>query len=158
MSTRAKFSGAFLAAGIFSIVLILVVDKICWALAGRGGGDNRIYWIEVLLCTYFFVSAFGVYIFKTKWMLSVLAVIAHALLVAAYILIYFRYIKDNDSHGYTWPETELRLALMMVAYYSPGIIIWLYVLFKRENLSGLQNMKPATDQQSPQRKDIAPPC
>jgi hypothetical protein len=135
MFKRAIFSKAFVIGGIITLFVLLLLHSFGQAEAGisassvspESPSDSVII---SMLCGYFFISAFGLVVSKAKSALWFWAVLAHALLVIVYVVI-FASTKTNDSDGYKWPTEVFQLAMVMAVYFLPWLILWAVVLLSK---------------------------
>ena len=138
-----RFSWAFLAGGILTLLVLLGLQAFAKAIGGMSAGvgassDSSDKITTLLICSYFFVSAFGLFISKTKRALWVWAIAAHTTVLIAYAIVFFS-TKNNDTDGYTWRGVATKLAVIMVVYFSPWLLLWLRVL--KLNLVGPPNVR-----------------
>jgi hypothetical protein len=142
-----KFAAAFVIGGIFNLLILLLLHALAHSEAGMSAGSVSSSGpsdsvIILVTCGYFFASAFGVFICRTKSALRLWATFAHVLLVIDYVMIFIS-VKSGDPSGYRWPGEVCKLAMVMATYFSPWLIVWGVVL-SRSNLPTDSKSDPIT--------------
>jgi len=123
---------AFVAGGIVTFLISLVVCGFGQAQAGMSAGPTQSNgpsdFITIsMICGFFFVSAYGIAVSKTKSGLWFWAILGHALLAIDYIMLALS-MKRNDPDGYEWPSQARNLAIIMAVYFAPWVFIWTMIL------------------------------
>ncbi len=124
------FGIVFIAGGILTTIIALAFRAFANAMVGMSDSTttntdlSSLDKLIVLVCAYFFVSALGLFIFKSKRVLWIWAAFAQILLLIAYTTICIGF------------HVKVLMAAAIAAYYSPWLVIWFYVL-KRKNRPSL---------------------
>lgn len=134
MLKRVIFSTAFAIGGIVTLLILLFLSGFGQAEAGMSAGsvssqspsDSAMIF---LICGYFFVSAFGIMISKSPSVLWLWAVLAHALLFIAYVMIF---ISTKKADGYKWLSEAIEIAIIMAVYFLPWLIVWGIILSRKD--------------------------
>ena len=143
MTKRRLISTVFTAGGIITILVMVVPLAFARSMAGMGDGtgsdDSSLSSLIaiIFICGYFFTSALGIFIAKTKRTLLLWAFLAHAMVMVAY-LIFFVSARNHDPDGYVWLTGVIKLAITMFVYFLPGLILWAIALSSRGNALWLE--------------------
>jgi hypothetical protein len=141
MIKRASFSTAFVVGGIITLLILLALQGFAQAEAGmsavsvsaEGPSDSAIIFV---ICGYFFLSAFGIAVSKTKSALWLWAALVHALLVIDYIMMLLS-VKSGDPDGHKWLSEAGELMIIMTVYFAPWLILWRIILLSKKRKENL---------------------
>lgn len=133
MRKRVIFSVAFVVGGMFTLLLMLIAHGFGEAGAGMSVGPVSPSGPPDLLlialgCSYFFGSAFGIYVVRAKSALWIWAFAVHILIIIGWGIIFVSK-KNGDPDGYKWPDEMLTLSVVMMLYFLPWVAAWGSILF-----------------------------
>lgn len=122
-------AGLFIAGAILTGFILEIARGFGRAQAGMSAGTvpgapSRDATVIPLLCSYFAVSAFGVLTTNEQRTLRKFAVVAHLLAFIAYGII------CSEARPGKILSSVLTLAVIMVVYFLPWVVVWLVVLAK----------------------------
>lgn len=130
---RRAFSTAFIIGGIITLLILLLLHAFAQAIGGMSAGSGSPpspgdAVLISMICGYFFASAVGVFVSRSKSVLWVWAAFAHALLLVTYLTIFIA-AKNADQEGYKWPSQAATLAGVMALYFAPWVTAWAVILW-----------------------------
>ena len=98
---------------------------------GSGGGSNTTGSFNevfaVLICSYFLVSAIGVFIAKSRAALLSVASISHSFVVASYLMVFFQ-----GRGGSTFASGMALIAGAYFIFFLPWLAVWSHVIRKAQ--------------------------
>lgn len=131
-----KLSMVFFSGGVLVIIMIMIVGLLLKTFGNKsdGLGTNRNHggWIALLFCGYFFLSAFGLRVAKTRLRQWLVAFSVHVWLLIAYVIFFFS-VKNHDPDGCDWRSEAARFAFLMLVFFLPWSVAWAIILSAKAN-------------------------
>ena len=112
---------AFVAGGVVTWFVTALIDSI-------DGSSALIMW---LACSYFVVSAVGVVACLKREALRVVALVAHLLLLAAFLVLCSKGLGNGSEKFFT---SLMLLSLVTVVFFSPWFVVWFFILSRRNGV------------------------
>jgi hypothetical protein len=135
MTGRIIASLAFVAGGVVTWFILAALHAFGASQAGLSasavsGPPSIEALIPWLACSYFLVSAVGVVACRKRESLRVVALLAHLLLLAAFLAV----CSEGLGKGSEKFLTGLLLMLVItVVFFSPWLAVWGFLLFRRND-------------------------
>jgi hypothetical protein len=132
MLRRVLVSVAYLIGGFVTLFLLLALRGFAQSQAAMSAASISASGVSdaltmYLIPAYFFVSAVGILISRSRFALCLWATAANGLLLTAYGIAFVA-TKQNDSGGHKWTGDVVGLALIMFVYFLPWSIGWAILL------------------------------